>query len=102
MGKTTTAKSTLPQSNLGIGKLFELGKMFLDDLPRAVQTSSDMGKIIKKIRKDKKLSQQELADLSGVGRRFISELENGKPSLEFEKVLKVASSCGIDLILRKR
>jgi HTH-type transcriptional regulator/antitoxin HipB len=42
------------------------------------------------------------ADLVGVGRRFISELENGKATLELGKVLQVASATGIDLLARRR
>jgi len=37
------------------------------------------------------LTQQELADLVGVGKRFIVELERGKPTLRLDKV---------DLVLR--
>ncbi|MBW8881094.1 MAG: helix-turn-helix transcriptional regulator [Asticcacaulis sp.] len=48
------------------------------------------------------LSQQQLADMTGVGRRFISELESGKPTLEFGRVLKVCQSIGIDLAAIER
>jgi len=44
-----------------------------------------------------KLSQQDFADLAGVGRRFVSELESGKPTLEIERVLRVCKAAGIDL-----
>lgn len=43
------------------------------------------------------LNQQSFADLAGVGRRFVSELEAGKPTLEFDRVLKVCAAAGIDL-----
>ncbi len=44
-----------------------------------------------------KINQQEFADLAGVGRRFISELEAGKPTLEFDRVLRVCAAAGIDV-----
>ncbi len=47
-------------------------------------------------------SQADFASLAGVGRRFLSELENGKPTLEIGKVLQVLSAAGIDLYARKR
>lgn len=68
----------------------------------AVTSARDLGQLIRKERESRKLSQQEFADLVGVGRRFISELENGKTTLEFDKVLQVASATGIDVSARRR
>ena len=62
---------------------------------KSVRNTRDVGTIIREARKAKKLSQQNLADFAGVGRRFVSELEAGKPSLEFEKVIKVSSALGL-------
>lgn len=53
-------------------------------------------------RKTKGYSQQEFADLAGVGRRFVSDLENGKPTAEIGKVLQVLTALGLDLELRAR
>ena len=68
----------------------------------AVTSVHDLGQLIREAREQRKLSQQAFADLAGVGRRFISELENGKATLEFDKVLQVASATGIDLLARRR
>jgi y4mF family transcriptional regulator len=68
----------------------------------AITSAHDLGQLIRKEREKRKLSQQAFADLVGVGRRFISELENGKATLEFEKVLQVASATGIDMLARRR
>ncbi|WP_245449254.1 helix-turn-helix transcriptional regulator [Ensifer sp. NM-2] len=64
---------------------------------RSILTPADLGQLVRKAREDMKLSQQQFADLAGVGRRFISELENGKQTLEFGKALKVAHAAGITL-----
>jgi y4mF family transcriptional regulator len=84
------------------GGLLELGRRYLENTPKPITTSKDLGERIKSARKAKKLNQQEIADLAGVGRRFISELENGKPSLEFDKVINVARATGIDLFSKPR
>jgi len=68
----------------------------------AINVAGDIGRLIREERKGRKLSQQAFADLVGVGRRFISELENGKPTLEFNRVIEVAASCGIDLFAQRR
>lgn len=48
------------------------------------------------------MRQAELAALAGVGVRFLSELENGKPSAEIGKALVVLRRLGLDLLIRPR
>jgi y4mF family transcriptional regulator len=67
-----------------------------------IYNPKDFGIFIQSVRKSKDLTQQELADLAGVGRRFIVECEAGKPRLEFAKVLQVAAAAGIDIFAIKR
>ncbi|WP_258582717.1 helix-turn-helix transcriptional regulator [Mesorhizobium sp. AR02] len=67
-----------------------------------IASPADLGRLVRKVREGRGLSQQEFADLAGVGRRFLSELENGKPTLELGKVLKVANAAGISLFARER
>ncbi|RSB60944.1 transcriptional regulator [Rhizobium pisi] len=67
-----------------------------------LDSTKDLGNMVRRLRESRKLSQQEFADLAGVGRRFLSELENGKPTLEFAKVLQVAQAAGISLLVRDR
>lgn len=67
-----------------------------------VRSPADLGDTIAARRKARGYSQQEFADLAGVGRRFISELESGKPTAEIGKVLQVLTALGIDVHLRQR
>lgn len=48
------------------------------------------------------MRQSELAALSGVGTRFLSELENGKTTAEIGKALRVLQRIGLDLWLEPR
>ena len=48
------------------------------------------------------MTQKEAASIAGVGVRFLSELENGKPTLEIDKVLTVARIFGIDIEANNR
>ncbi len=68
----------------------------------AIASPADLGRLVRAVRERRHFSQQEFADLAGVGRRFLSELENGKPTLELGKVLKVANAAGIVLFARER
>ena len=64
---------------------------------RQIHSVLDIGTAVRSARKANGLTQQEFADLAGVGRRFLSELEAGKPTLEIGKVLKAAAAGGIKL-----
>ena len=55
----------------------------------------EFGRLIQTTRKKSGLTQASLAAASGVGERFIRELEKGKPSCQLEKALLVASMLGI-------
>jgi DNA-binding transcriptional regulator YiaG len=48
----------------------------------ALRNVAELGEAIRRTRKSEGLTQQSFADLAGVGRRFVSELEQGKQTLE--------------------
>ena len=62
-----------------------------------IKTTKDIGNLIKQTRKKQGLTQAALALLTNVGARFLSDLENGKPTCEIEKTIKVLSNLGIKL-----
>jgi len=59
--------------------------------------AKSFGELIKTIRKESNLTQEQLAAASGVGVRFLRELEQGKPSCQLEKALHIARMLGIKL-----
>ena len=48
------------------------------------------GKAVRTIRQDKKISQEELADLCGLHRTYISDIELGKRNVSLENIDKIA------------
>lgn len=52
---------------------------------------------VKAKRKESGLTQQELAEKSGVGLRFIRELEQEKPTLRMDKVNQILVLFGAEL-----
>jgi y4mF family transcriptional regulator len=70
--------------------------------PGAISSPADLGRLVRAARKRRGVAQQVFADAAGVGRRFLSELENGKPTLELGKVLTVASAAGIVIFAGER
>lgn len=62
-------------------------------------TPEELGRIVKKERKAMGLTQADLALTSGTGMRFISDLENGKPTCQIGKTLTVLRTLGLRLTL---
>ena len=57
----------------------------------------DIGRRVREARLGMGMTQQRFADMAGVGRRFLIELEHGKASLEIGRVLAVCHAAGIKL-----
>lgn len=72
------------------------------DSGERVRSVAELGALIRRARKAMKMNQTEFAAHAGVGRRFVSELEGGKASLEFDRVMACAQAAGIDLTARLR
>lgn len=65
-----------------------------------VMKPKDIGVLIRNKRKLKKMSQSDLAEVCGVGRRFISELENGKKDgYDLGLTLRVINRMGFEFII---
>lgn len=59
-----------------------------------------LGELILRTRKRAKLTQAELADLAGVGKTVVWDLEHGKRTVRFETLLKILAPLNIELIAR--
>ncbi len=62
-------------------------------------TPEQLGEIVRKTRKEMGVTQSDLALTSGTGLRFISDLENGKPTCQLGKVLTVLQTLGMRIEL---
>jgi len=62
-------------------------------------TPSDIGQLVQAERKRQGLSQLQLAGMAGTGIRLISDLENGKETVQLQKVLKVVQTLGLGLFI---
>ena len=67
-----------------------------------INSTKDLGALVKERRKQRGLTQEELAMYCGTGIRFISDLENGKATIQFEKALNVISMLALDMYITER
>lgn len=60
-----------------------------------IRNTLELGALIRKRRKALGLTQLDAAGLCGVGERFLSELERGKPTASLGKTLQVLNRLGL-------
>ncbi len=59
--------------------------------------SDNLAKYIKEMRRQCKLTQVDLAEKSGVGLRFVREMEQGKQTLRLDKINQVLALFGKEM-----
>ena len=64
-----------------------------------LESAAAVGRLIQAERKRQKLSQLQLAGLANTGIRFISDLENGKGTVQLQKLLAVISALGLSMFV---
>ncbi len=69
---------------------------------QTIKDSKSLGLLIRKERKAQKLTQEQLAGLTGVGIRFVRELEAGKESCQLGRALQVATALGLSVSAASR
>ena len=67
-----------------------------------ILTALQLGGLVRACRKEQQTTQAELAALCSVGVRFISDLENGKPTIELGKTIHVLRCLGLDIAITPR
>jgi y4mF family transcriptional regulator len=67
-----------------------------------VHSPAEIGAAARERRKTLGYTQAEVAGLCATGIRFISDFENGKPTIELGKALVVLEALGLDLSLQAR
>jgi HTH-type transcriptional regulator/antitoxin HipB len=65
-----------------------------------IKDTEALGKLIRQHRKSMGLTQLDAAGLCGVGERFLSELERGKPSASLGKTVQVLKRLGLKILVQ--
>lgn len=67
-----------------------------------INSPKEIGRIVKQLRKEQKITQQELADFANLSRIGVVKLEKGEGDVKLSSLIKIASLLGLDVILQKR
>lgn len=72
------------------------------DAETPIRSSVELGVVIREQRKRLALKQLDLAGLGNTGNRFIVDLENGKPTVQLQKVLDLMDLLGLEVVVRTK
>ncbi len=67
-----------------------------------IDNPKELGLIVRETRKHMGLRQAETAALCNVGVRFLSELENGKPTVSLVKVISILKGLGLLITIKSK
>ena len=67
-----------------------------------ISTPEELGRILRFKRKEIGVRQEVAAGMSGVGTKFLSQLENGKETAELGKTLQVLRKMGLEVYIFPR
>ena len=77
--------------------------MMENDTPYGrVQTTEELGHLVRAHRKSKGLTLETISGLGNLSTRFLSEFERGKETAEIGKILKALRTLGLDIIVQPR
>lgn len=63
------------------------------------QSAAEIGKLVQSERKRQGITQLQLAGMAGTGIRLISDIENGKDTVQVQKLLKVLHTLGLGVFV---
>ncbi len=67
--------------------------------PFRIYTAASLGDAIRHYRTEAGLTQAQLADLAGLQRSYLSELETGKETEQVKRILRVLRQLGVRITL---
>ncbi|MBQ3809359.1 MAG: helix-turn-helix transcriptional regulator [Kiritimatiellae bacterium] len=65
-------------------------------------TSKEIGAFVREKRREQGVTQAQLAGVANTGLRFVSDLENGKGTVQLRKLLAVLDALGYGLYIGNR
>jgi len=71
-------------------------------MKQQVRTTQDLGHAIRKLRRSKQMTQNDLAKRANVSQKWISDVESAKSGLRLVNVLVLLDALDVDLVLKSR
>lgn len=72
------------------------------DKGMVVHTTEEIGSLIRLVRNEQGINQMVVAGMFGSGNRFISDVENGKKTVQAQKLLDLLGMVGLEVVIRRK
>jgi predicted transcriptional regulator len=72
------------------------------DKGTVVGTTEEIGRLIRLVRNEQGANQMMVAGMLGSGNRFISDAENGKKTIQAQKLLDLLGLVGLEVVIRRK
>lgn len=66
------------------------------------RTLTEIAAVLRDERRRRGMSQQEFADLLGINRPYLTELESGRATIQLRRLIAALNAVGVDLVPRRR
>lgn len=66
-------------------------------MKHTIQSTAELGLVIRAVRKSTQVRQDDLAAMVGVSRQFTVDVEKGKPTVQMDRVMRLLKELGIEL-----
>ena len=77
--------------------------MTMEQTRRIIQTPGDFGEALRAARRERQLTQQKAAEITGVSARLWNETERGKrDQIGLDTALRMLQTLGLDLTIESR
>lgn len=67
-----------------------------------IKSTEDLGYLIRKAREAEGITQMVAAGIFGSGNRFICDAENGKKTIQAQKLLDLLDMVGLEVVIRSK
>ncbi len=67
-----------------------------------IAIAQQLGGLLKSLRKERQMTQQQLGERLGLSQRMVAKLESYPEKASFERVLQAFSALEVDLVLKER
>jgi transcriptional regulator with XRE-family HTH domain len=62
-----------------------------------IQSVAELGRALRAVRRSSGVRIDDMAATAGVSKQFASDVEHGKPTVQFDRVIKLLSEMGISV-----
>ena len=69
---------------------------------KSVHSPAELGDLLRHVRKAQQLTQKDIVGLGNTGNRLIIEIENGKPTVQLQKIFDLLALLGLEMSIKAR